>query len=160
MKFALLTHPEPQFRPKALLSGFKKPGPDAMGAFRCVLISGPPGIGKTTAAHLVAKQHGYDVLELNASDVRSKKLLEVSTCSVRLMMHRRLNTMWYGQSAFQSKITDTTLSGFFKSDGDDGVSPVIPRRRAGTHVVVLSDWTRYQSQVADHHGRSRWHVGR
>lgn len=65
-------------RPKSLKSDFKKPGPDAMGAFRCVLISGPPGIGKTTAAHLVAKLQGYDILELNASDVRSKKLLEVS----------------------------------------------------------------------------------
>lgn len=66
-------------RPKSLKSDFKKPGPDAMGAFRCVLISGPPGIGKTTAAHLVAKMQGYDILELNASDVRSKKLLEVSS---------------------------------------------------------------------------------
>ena len=64
-------------RPKSLASDFKKPGPDAMGGFRCVLISGPPGIGKTTAAHLVAKLQGYDILELNASDVRSKKLLEV-----------------------------------------------------------------------------------
>ncbi|ORY75974.1 replication factor RFC1 C terminal domain-domain-containing protein [Leucosporidium creatinivorum] len=84
--------------PKALKSDFKKPGPDAMGAFRCVLISGPPGIGKTTAAHLIAKLQGYDVLELNASDVRSKKLLE---------------------TAFRSKISDTTLSGFFKKDGED-----------------------------------------
>ncbi|KAK4052399.1 DNA replication factor C complex subunit Rfc1 [Microbotryomycetes sp. JL201] len=84
-------------RPKSLKSDFKKPGPDAMGGFRCVLISGPPGIGKTTSAHLVAKLQGYDVLELNASDVRSKKLLE---------------------TAFKSKISDTTLSGFFKKDAD------------------------------------------
>ncbi|GAA6020636.1 hypothetical protein JCM11491_001129 [Sporobolomyces phaffii] len=82
--------------PKSVACGFKKPGPDAMGSFRCVLISGPPGIGKTTAAHLVAKLQDYDILELNASDTRSKKLLE---------------------SAFSSKITDTTLSGFFKPAG-------------------------------------------
>ncbi|GAA6031539.1 hypothetical protein JCM8097_006509 [Rhodosporidiobolus ruineniae] len=87
--------------PKSLKSGFKKPGPDAMGTFRCVLISGPPGIGKTTSAHLVAKLLGYDILELNASDTRSKKLLE---------------------EAFRSKISDTTLSGFFKGGEDDDAS--------------------------------------
>ncbi|ODV75582.1 replication factor C subunit 1 [Cyberlindnera jadinii NRRL Y-1542] len=43
--------------------------------FRAVLIHGPPGIGKTTAAHLVAESLGYDVIEQNASDVRSQKLL-------------------------------------------------------------------------------------
>ena len=32
----------------------------------------PPGIGKTTMAFLVAKQFGYDMIGLNASDVRSK----------------------------------------------------------------------------------------
>ena len=37
-----------------------------------LLLSGPPGIGKTTMAYLVAKQFGYDVIGLNASDVRSK----------------------------------------------------------------------------------------
>lgn len=47
-----------------------------MNTYRCVLISGPAGIGKTTAAHLVAKPLGFDVLELNASDARSKRLLE------------------------------------------------------------------------------------
>lgn len=49
-----------------------------MGVYRAVLISGPPGIGKTTSAHLAAKNAGYNPIELNASDARSKKLVEVS----------------------------------------------------------------------------------
>jgi len=64
-------------RPKNLRSDFKKPGPDGTGIFRAALISGPPGIGKTTAAHLIAELAGYNVIEMNASDTRSKKLLEV-----------------------------------------------------------------------------------
>lgn len=37
-----------------------------------LLLVGPPGIGKTTIAYLTAKQFGYDLIGLNASDVRSK----------------------------------------------------------------------------------------
>jgi len=37
-----------------------------------LLLVGPPGIGKTTIAYLLAKQFGYDMIGLNASDVRSK----------------------------------------------------------------------------------------
>ena len=37
-----------------------------------LLLVGPPGIGKTTMAYLVAKHFGYDMIGLNASDVRSK----------------------------------------------------------------------------------------
>ncbi|KAI2831216.1 hypothetical protein CBS63078_11207 [Aspergillus niger] len=57
-------------------AGFNKPGKDGSGMYRSVMIHGPPGIGKTTAAHLVAKLEGYDVVETNASDTRSKKLVE------------------------------------------------------------------------------------
>ncbi|KAJ9100114.1 hypothetical protein QFC19_005794 [Naganishia cerealis] len=38
---------------------------------RVLLMSGPPGLGKTTLAHVVAKQAGYDVFEINASDDRN-----------------------------------------------------------------------------------------
>ncbi|KAI0054114.1 DNA replication factor C large subunit [Auriscalpium vulgare] len=65
--------------PVSLKSGFKKPGKDGSGIFRAVMITGPPGIGKTTSAHLCAKLAGFTPIELNASDARSKKLVENST---------------------------------------------------------------------------------
>lgn len=76
---------------------FKYPGQDGTGVFRAALISGPPGIGKTTAAHLVAKELGFDVLEKNASDVRSKSLLNASIKSV---------------------LNNTSVVGFFKHRDD------------------------------------------
>jgi replication factor C subunit 1 len=65
------------FRDKSRQAGFKKPGKNAMNVFRAVMITGPPGIGKTTSAHLCAKLAGYTPIELNASSSRSKKLVEV-----------------------------------------------------------------------------------
>ncbi|GAW13235.1 hypothetical protein ANO14919_026150 [Xylariales sp. No.14919] len=75
---------------------FQKRGADGMGGERAVILSGPPGIGKTTAAHLAAKLEGYDVIESNASDVRSKKLVESGVSEV---------------------MNNTSLHGFFASDG-------------------------------------------
>ena len=37
-----------------------------------ILLVGPPGIGKTTISNLAAEMFGYDMIGLNASDVRSK----------------------------------------------------------------------------------------
>lgn len=50
-----------------------------MNCCKAILISGPPGIGKTTSAHVAAKLEGYTPIELNASDARSKKLVESTT---------------------------------------------------------------------------------
>lgn len=41
-----------------------------------LLLVGPPGIGKTTLANLAAKQFGYDMISLNASDIRNKKRIQ------------------------------------------------------------------------------------
>ena len=41
-----------------------------------ILMVGPPGTGKTTIANLIAKQFGYDLIELNASDARSKSKID------------------------------------------------------------------------------------
>ncbi|KAF3355414.1 hypothetical protein VdG1_04099 [Verticillium dahliae VDG1] len=75
---------------------FQKRGADGMGAERAIIISGPPGIGKTTAAHLAAKLEGFDVIESNASDTRSKRLVEEGVSEV---------------------MNNTSLLGFFSGDG-------------------------------------------
>ncbi|KAI3405701.2 rfc1 [Candida oxycetoniae] len=77
--------------------GFKNSRTDDPGNFRAVLISGPPGIGKTTAAHMVANSLGFDVLEKNASDVRSKSLLNANVKSV---------------------LNNTSVAGYFKHRND------------------------------------------
>lgn len=76
--------------------GFKTAGKDGTGTFRTIMIHGPPGIGKTTAAHLVAKLEGFDIIETNASDTRSKKLVESGTLGV---------------------LDTTSLQGYFAADG-------------------------------------------
>lgn len=54
------------------LLGWNNGYPDKRG----ILITGPPGIGKTTCAHLIAEAGGYKVKEYNASDTRSISVLK------------------------------------------------------------------------------------
>nr|XP_055062012.1 chromosome transmission fidelity protein 18 homolog [Misgurnus anguillicaudatus] len=55
---------------EAELDQYKRP------KFKAALLSGPPGLGKTTLAHIIAKHAGYNVVEINASDDRSAELFQ------------------------------------------------------------------------------------
>ncbi|XP_074648288.1 chromosome transmission fidelity protein 18 homolog [Tubulanus polymorphus] len=43
---------------------------------KVALLHGPPGLGKTTLAHIVASHAGYNVIEINASDDRTLDLFK------------------------------------------------------------------------------------
>ena len=66
-----------------ILKGMKKPMPVSKGRkdlpnvnAKTCLISGPPGIGKSSTARIIAKKLGFHVMEMNASDARSKNRIE------------------------------------------------------------------------------------
>ncbi|CUV07608.1 unnamed protein product [Cryptosporidium hominis] len=62
--------------PKASFSpGSRFPQVENINA-RAALLSGPPGIGKSTVATLIAKKCGYIPIEMNASDDRTKEVIE------------------------------------------------------------------------------------
>lgn len=43
---------------------------------KILMLTGPPGLGKTTLAHVCARQAGYEVMEINASDERSRDVVK------------------------------------------------------------------------------------
>ncbi|XP_051488460.1 chromosome transmission fidelity protein 18 homolog isoform X2 [Apus apus] len=55
---------------EAELDQYKRP------KYKVALLCGPPGLGKTTLAHVIAKHAGYNAVEMNASDDRSPEVFK------------------------------------------------------------------------------------
>lgn len=53
-------------------------------AARAALLAGPPGIGKTSMAHVVARTCGYEPHEMNASDTRNKAAIAGTVADIVL----------------------------------------------------------------------------
>lgn len=77
---------------------------------KILLIHGPPGIGKTSVTHVVAKQAGFSVAEINASDERAGTL-------VRDKIHNTLFNHTFNESAVclvADEIDGSVESGFIR----------------------------------------------
>jgi replication factor C large subunit len=62
---------------------------------RAVFLHGPPGTGKTSSVHVLAEELGFDLLEINASDYRTRTRMEeligrATTQNVTIFGKRRL----------------------------------------------------------------------
>jgi replication factor C large subunit len=60
---------------------------------RAVIVHGAPGVGKTSAAHALAEDMGWDVMELNASDSRTGD--EIDRLAGGAAMNQSLRTIDY-----------------------------------------------------------------
>lgn len=78
--------------------------------YKAALLSGPPGVGKTTTATLVCKELGFDTVEFNASDTRSKRLLKEEVSEL---------------------LSNKSLYGYFHGNVDSGVTV--------KHVLIMDE---------------------
>lgn len=86
---------------------------------KAVLLSGPPGIGKSTVASLAASELGYDVMELNASDTRNRKEIEAQLSSAVSSM--AISTTTTGNNSNNNAITTCKKRRLVIMDEVDGM---------------------------------------
>ena len=69
------------------------------------LLYGPPGLGKTTLAHVVANHAGYKVVEINASDDREYSAIKILYVQTELKPETEIHLTIYLDYIFNINFT-------------------------------------------------------
>jgi replication factor C large subunit len=94
-----------------------------------LLLIGPPGTGKTTLTHALARQFNYDLVEMNASDTRSKDALQA-----------RISPVFQNTSIFGRKIMLflDEVDGISGREDSGGIDTLVDFMKEPTIPVVMA----------------------
>ncbi|KAI0203725.1 hypothetical protein F4808DRAFT_457436 [Astrocystis sublimbata] len=93
-----IVFPGARSRPAFRRPGLKAEAEEEKPHRKILMLTGPPGLGKTTLAHVCARQAGYEVMEINASDDRSRDVVKnrirtsLGTENVKTVQHSKIQT--------------------------------------------------------------------
>jgi chromosome transmission fidelity protein 18 len=89
---------ESKFRKPWEQDTLEEPDEDGRPGCKLLLLAGPPGLGKTTMAHVLAQHAGFEVIEINASDERTADGLRE-----RVENATQMRSVLHGQPGYDAK---------------------------------------------------------
>lgn len=100
---------------------------------KAALLYGPPGSGKTTLVHVAADELAFKVLEMNASDVRTKN--SINKIAEPAAVEGSLNAFIYGGRG--TLIFLDEVDGIFGREDRGGTGAIINLIKESQHPIVL-----------------------
>ena len=94
-----------------------------------LLLVGPPGVGKTTLVHTLARQLDYDLIEMNASDTRNRDQLE------QLIVPILVNTSIFGKKIL---LFLDEVDGISGREDTGGIESIVRLMRQPSIPVIMA----------------------
>ncbi|KAH7244666.1 hypothetical protein B0J15DRAFT_528313 [Fusarium solani] len=124
---------------------------------KILMLTGPPGLGKTTLAHVCARQAGYEVMEINASDDRSRDVVKnrirtsLGTESVKTVSNRK-DGDGPQKVAKPACVVVDEVDGVVSGSGGSGEGGFV---KALIDLVLLDQKNSSGATTSNHHGRKK-----